>query len=137
MSGNWRSAVVTEEALNAWHQLRINSRASADVLIAGVLLVITAPLLIFVALAIKGEGPGPIFERQRCIACGGRRFEMLKFRTVVHKPDGTMPAWARKTTQVGDFLHYSRIECLPQLFNVLRGEMSILDPDGNSPSFLE
>jgi lipopolysaccharide/colanic/teichoic acid biosynthesis glycosyltransferase len=48
-----------------------------------------------------------------------------------------MPVWARKTTQVGEFLRYTRIECLPQLINVLRGEMSILDPDGNSPSFLE
>jgi lipopolysaccharide/colanic/teichoic acid biosynthesis glycosyltransferase len=100
-------------------------------------LVITAPLLIFVALAIKWEGPGPIFERQRCIARGGRRFEMLKFRIVVHNPDGTTPVWARKASQVGEFLQYSRIDCLPQLINVLRGEMSILDPDGNSPSFLE
>ena len=70
-------------------------RRLADVLIAGALLVITAPLLIFVALAIKWEGPGPIFERQRCIARGGRCFEMLKFRTVVHNPDGTTPVCAQ------------------------------------------
>jgi lipopolysaccharide/colanic/teichoic acid biosynthesis glycosyltransferase len=112
-------------------------RRLADFLIAAVLLAITSPLMLAVALAIKWEGPGPIFERQRCIARGGRRFEMLKFRTVVHNPDGTMPVWARKASQVGEFLQYSRIDCLPQLINVLRGEMSILDPDGNSPSFLE
>jgi len=112
-------------------------RRLADVLIAGALLVITAPLLIFVALAIKWEGPGPIFERQRCIARGGRCFEMLKFRTVVHNPNGTIPVWARKASQVGEFLQCSRIDCLPQLINVLRGEMSLLDPDGCSPSFLE
>ena len=112
-------------------------RRLADVLIAGVLLALTAPLFLLVALAIKWEGPGPILERQRCIAPGGRRFEMLKFRTMVPDPDDAMPIWARKTTQVGAFLRYSRIECLPQLINVLRGEMSLIDPDGNPPSFLE
>jgi lipopolysaccharide/colanic/teichoic acid biosynthesis glycosyltransferase len=76
-------------------------------------------------------------ERETCIARGGRRFEMLKFRTMLPYPEHTMPVWARKPTQVGEFLRYTRIECLPQLINVLRGEMSILDPDGNSPSFLE
>ena len=112
-------------------------RRLADPLIAGVLLVIASPLMISVALAIKSEPPGPILERQRCVARGGRRFEMLKFRTMVPDPERATPVWARKTTQVGEFLRYTRIECLPQLINVLRGEMSILDPDGNSPSFLE
>jgi lipopolysaccharide/colanic/teichoic acid biosynthesis glycosyltransferase len=109
----------------------------ADLVIAGVLLVITCPLMLSVSLAIRWEGPGPIFERQTCIGRGGRRFQMLKFRTIVPDPEHTMPLWARKTTQVGQFLRYSRVECLPQLINVLRGEMSIVDPDGNSPSFLE
>ena len=108
-----------------------------DVLIAGVLLALTAPLFLLVALAIKWEGPGPILERQRCITRGARRFEMLKFRTMVPDPERRMPVWARKTTQFGGFLRYSRIDSLPQLINVLRGEMSIVDPDGNSPSFLE
>jgi lipopolysaccharide/colanic/teichoic acid biosynthesis glycosyltransferase len=112
-------------------------RRLADFLIAAALLVITSPLMLAVALAIKWEGPGPIFERQRCIARGGRRFEMLKFRTIDPDPEHTIPIWARRTTQVGEFLGYTRIEYLPQLINVLRGEMSLLDPDGNSPSFLE
>src|SRR5215467_5909068 len=89
-------------------------RRLADVVIAGALLIITAPLMLFAALAIRSEGPGPILERQSCIASGGRRFEMLKFRTIVPDPENTMPVWACKTTQVGEFLRYSRIECLPQ-----------------------
>jgi lipopolysaccharide/colanic/teichoic acid biosynthesis glycosyltransferase len=112
-------------------------RRLADVLIAGVLLALTAPLFLLVALAIKWEGPGPILERQRCITRGARRFEMLKFRTMVPDPERRMPVWARKTTQFGGFLRYSRIDSLPQLINVLRGEMNIVDRDGNSPSFLE
>ena len=112
-------------------------RRLADLVIAGVLLVMASPLLLFVALAIKWDGPGPIFERHACIGRGGRRFQMLKFRTMVPDPEHTMPVWARKTTQIGEFLRYTRIDSLPQLINVLRGEMSIIDPDGTSPSFLE
>jgi lipopolysaccharide/colanic/teichoic acid biosynthesis glycosyltransferase len=62
---------------------------------------------------------------------------MLKFRTMLPEPERTMPVWARKLTQVGEFLRYTRIESLPQLINVLRGEMSLIDPDDSSPSFLE
>ena len=112
-------------------------RRLADLLIAGALLLITSPLMLAVALAIKWEGPGPILERQRCIARGGRRFEMLKFRTIEPDPEHTIPIWARKTTRLGEFLRHSRIDSLPQFINVLRGEMSIVDPDGNWPSFLE
>ena len=112
-------------------------RRLADLVIASVIVAITSPLLALLALAIKWEGPGPIFERQTCIARGGRRFQMLKFRTTALDPERTIPVWARKTTQIGEFLRYTRIENLPQLFNVLRGEMSLLDPDRHSPSFLE
>ena len=109
----------------------------SDLLIAGLLLVLSLPLMLFVALAIRREGPGPIFERQTCIGRGGRRFQMLKFRTMLPDAEHPVPAWARKTTQIGEFLRYSRVESLPQLFNVLRGEISLVDPDGSSPSLLE
>jgi len=102
--------------LDARHTRRI-----ADVVIAGALLAITLPLILGVALAIRFEGPGPILDRLSCIGRGGRRFQMLKFRTTVHEREGTMPSWARRPTQIGEFLRYSRIECLPQLINVLRG----------------
>ena len=112
-------------------------RRLVDLLIAGFLLAMTGPLMLFVALAIKFEGPGPIFERQVCIGRGGRRFQMLKFRTIIPDPEHTLPIWARNPTQIGKLLRYSRIESLPQLINVMRGEMSIIDTDGASPSFLE
>ena len=112
-------------------------RRLADLVIAAVLLLITFPLMLAVAVAIKWEGPGPIFDRQTCIGQGSRRFQLLRFRTMALDPDDTTPAWARKATRIGEFLRYTRIESLPQLINVLRGEMSLIDPDGNSPSFLE
>jgi lipopolysaccharide/colanic/teichoic acid biosynthesis glycosyltransferase len=56
---------------------------------------------------------------------------------MVLDPDYTAPAWARRSTRIGEFLRYTRIDSLLQLVNVLRGEMSLIDPDGSSPSFLE
>jgi lipopolysaccharide/colanic/teichoic acid biosynthesis glycosyltransferase len=109
----------------------------ADMAIAGALLAVTSTLMLIVALAIKWESPGPILHRQTCIGRGGRRFQMLKFRTVVHDREHMKPMWARNTTQVGQFLRLTRIDALPQLVNVLRGEMSVIDSDGSSPSFLD
>jgi lipopolysaccharide/colanic/teichoic acid biosynthesis glycosyltransferase len=108
-----------------------------DIVIACLLLGITAPLMLIVALAIKLESAGPVLERETCVRRGGRRFQMLKFRTTVHGPRHTTSAWARKTTQVGQFLWHTRVEALPRLINLLRGEMSIIDRDARSPSFFE
>jgi lipopolysaccharide/colanic/teichoic acid biosynthesis glycosyltransferase len=112
-------------------------RRLGDFVIACLLLAITSPLMLIVTLAIKLEGVGPVLERQTCMGRSGRRFQMLKFRTVVHDPEHTKPMWARNTTQVGQFLRLTRIDALPQLINVLRGEMSLIDSDGSSPSFLD
>jgi putative colanic acid biosynthesis UDP-glucose lipid carrier transferase len=123
--------------LRAYPDAAFQMRRLADLVVACVVLAATLPLALLVALAIKCEGPGPILERQTCIGRGGRRFEMLKFRTTVADRDHNVPIWTRKTTQVGHFLRSTRIESLPQLSNVLRGEMSLIDPDGSSPSFLD
>jgi lipopolysaccharide/colanic/teichoic acid biosynthesis glycosyltransferase len=106
-------------------------RRLGDIVIACLLLAITSPLMLIVALAIKLEGGGPVLDRQTCIGCNGRRFQALKFRTTVHDPKLATAAW------VGEFLRYTRIEDLPQLINVLRGEMSIIDRDARSVSFLD
>ena len=111
-------------------------RRLADFVIACAVLTITLPLMLLVALVIKCESPGPVFDRHRCIGRGGR-FQVLRFRTSIYDPDRILPSWARALTPVGQFLRSTRIEALPQLINVLRGEMSLLDPDARSPSFLD
>jgi lipopolysaccharide/colanic/teichoic acid biosynthesis glycosyltransferase len=108
-----------------------------DFLIACVLLAITLPLMVIVVLAIKLESPGPVLDSQTCIGRGGRRFQMLKFRTAVHNPYRPAPPWAQVPTPIGQFLWRTRIEALPRLINVLRGEMSIIDREGGSRSFLD
>ena len=122
---------------NAFNIVCNRIRRIGDLLISCVLLIIALPLMIIVSLVIKLGSPGPVLDRQNCIGCNGRRFQALKFRTTVHDPKHATAPWARQTTQVGEFLRYTRIEDLPQLINVLRGEMSIIDRDARSVSFLD
>jgi lipopolysaccharide/colanic/teichoic acid biosynthesis glycosyltransferase len=108
-----------------------------DIVIACLVVAITLPLMLIVALAIMLESAGPVLDRQTCIGCGGRRFQVLKFRTTVHNPAHATVAWTPKTTRISQFLRCTRIEDLPQLINVLRGEMSIIDREARSVSFLD
>ena len=112
-------------------------RRLIDLILAGALLALAAPLMLLVALAIRAESAGPVLVRESCIGLRGRRFQMLKFRTVRHDPDRSLPLWSRKPTPLGGVLRFTRIEALPQLINVIRGEISIVDADGRSPSFLD
>ena len=109
---------------------------SGDVIIAAICLVITAPLFLLVSLAIKWESPGPVFERRNCVGRRGQ-FDKLEFRTTVYDPQKLNTMWTRKLTPLGEVLRYTRIDALPQLVNVLRGEMSLLDRYGHLPSFLD
>jgi lipopolysaccharide/colanic/teichoic acid biosynthesis glycosyltransferase len=102
-------------------------RRLSDRAIACALLAITLPLLLVVSFAIKWDNPGPAFERRERIGRGGRPFGVLMFRTTVHQPGQPKPTWAIETTRVGSFLRHARIDALPQLINVLRGDMSLLD----------
>ena len=100
-----------------------------DRTIACALTVLTFPLMAFVALAIRCESPGPIFERRQRIAPGGRRFDLLTFRTTAYDPRDSSPSWAQPTP-LGSFLRYTRIDALPQLINAMRGEISLFEEYG-------
>jgi lipopolysaccharide/colanic/teichoic acid biosynthesis glycosyltransferase len=104
-----------------------------------VLIAFTFPLMAIVGIAIKCDSPGPVFERERRVGSGGRRFDALKFRTTLHAVEGPGPTWRRapEMSRVGRYLRYTGIDDLPQLFNVLRGEMSIIDSGACLPSFLD
>ena len=109
----------------------------ADLVIAFAVLAFTLPLMILVAIAIRLDSPGPIFESDTCIGRRGRRFQMLRFRTTVPSTDNLRPAWTQpEDISIGVFLRSTRIDRLPQLINVLCGDISMVEMDG-SPSFLE
>jgi lipopolysaccharide/colanic/teichoic acid biosynthesis glycosyltransferase len=111
-------------------------RRFADVLIGCAILALVAPLMILTPLIIKLESRGPVFERYPCMGRGGCRFQALKFRTLIDDPERRL-AIRERQTRVGNFLRYTRIEDLPQLINVLRGEMSLIDREARPRFFLD
>jgi len=108
-----------------------------DFAIASMLLVLTLPLMLIIGLAIRYGSPGPVFVRQPRAGRDGRQFEMLRFRTTGYDAKETVTGCAKKATRLGQFLRETRIDVLPQIINVLRGEMSVLDRGVRSPSFLD
>ncbi|MBK5220497.1 MAG: sugar transferase [Thermoleophilia bacterium] len=104
-----------------------------DILIATIALVVLSPFLLVAAAAIKLGSRGPVFYRQRRIGRGERSFEMLKLRTMVQGSDpvgvGTVVTRADlRVTRAGRFLRRTSLDEVPNLVNVLRGEMAIVGP---------
>lgn len=104
-----------------------------DLLISTVVLVVTSPIMIITALAIKLYDGGPVFFKQKRCTINSREFEILKFRSMIvdaEKPGMVIPAVDRdpRITSVGRIIRATRIDELPQLFNVLKGEMSVVGP---------
>jgi Undecaprenyl-phosphate glucose phosphotransferase len=103
-----------------------------DILIASVALVLLLPVMVLTAVAIKLDGPGPIIFRQRRKGFNGQEFVMLKFRTMSVQEDGAVISQATRhdprVTPIGRVLRSASIDELPQLVNVLRGEMSLIGP---------
>jgi exopolysaccharide biosynthesis polyprenyl glycosylphosphotransferase len=123
-----------------------------DRIAAAVLIVLAAPLLLVIALVVKLSSPGPVLFRQGRIGRDGRSFEILKFRTMSTEGDtgGLDPALIAqldrgpggvegvdRRTRVGTFLRRTSLDELPQLFNVLKGDMSIVGPRPERPMFAE
>jgi lipopolysaccharide/colanic/teichoic acid biosynthesis glycosyltransferase len=108
------------------------------VLIAGAVLVVTSPLLLIAAVAIRLDSRGPVFYRQQRVGLDGGMFEMLKLRTMTHgAPLGgiwdPLTADDPRITRVGALLRKTSFDELPNLFNILRGEMAIVGPRPTIP----
>jgi sugar transferase (PEP-CTERM system associated) len=113
-----------------------------DVVLASIGLIIGLPILAMVALAVRLTSSGPVFYNQRRVGVHGRIFTVHKFRTMRADAEATTgPVWASKTgdprvTPIGRFLRRSRLDELPQLWNVLKGEMSVVGPRPERPEFV-
>jgi lipopolysaccharide/colanic/teichoic acid biosynthesis glycosyltransferase len=104
-----------------------------DLALAGVLLVVTAPLLALAALAVKLESRGPVFYRQRRVGKDGRPFELVKLRTMVPGAEAMgagiyVREGDARITRVGRLLRRFSLDELPNLINVMRGELAIVGP---------
>lgn len=112
-----------------------------DLFVSFVVLLLTAPLILAGMLAIRWEGPGPVLYRQERVTRDGRVFLIMKLRTMRVNAEANGAVWAMKLdnriTRVGNFLRRTRIDELPQLVNILRGEMSFVGPRPERPMFVK
>jgi NDP-mannose synthase len=115
------------------------AKRALDLSVAGALLALLAPLLLLVALAIRVDSPGPALFRCRRVGAGGRQFNMLKFRKMVHGAKGPplRSGDDDRYTRLGRFLVRTRLDEIPQLWNVVRGQMSLVGPRPEDPVFVE
>jgi len=111
-----------------------------DLLVAALALVLTAPFFVLIALCVRLDSPGPVLFRQVRIARGGVPFEILKFRTMRVEPAGVGPlitaAGDRRITRFGALLRKTKLDELPQLVNVLKGDMSLVGPRPEVPKYV-
>lgn len=117
-------------------------RRGLDVLLSALLLLGTLPIILVAAAAIRLDSRGPVFYSQTRVGLGGRVFKLFKFRSMVADAEaGGAPQWASRrdsrVTRVGRFLRLTRIDEIPQVFNVLRGDMSFVGPRPERPAFVE
>ena len=113
-----------------------------DYFVAIVAIIITSPIMLVTAIAIKLESPGPIIFKQERIGYGGKPFMMYKFRSMkVQDEDEEKSQWTTeddpRKTKVGSFIRRMSIDELPQFFNVLKREMSVVGPRPERPYFVE
>jgi putative colanic acid biosysnthesis UDP-glucose lipid carrier transferase len=113
-----------------------------DFFISLSVLLLASPLMLLIAIGVKLSSPGPVFYRQERVTWNGERFHILKFRTMpigVEADSG--PVWSkrdeRRATRFGAFLRRTSLDELPQFFNTLRGEMSVVGPRPERPEFVE
>ncbi len=130
---------LQQSPLSGWN---VVLKRAMDIVISSACLVFFSPIMAVTAITIKLGSPGPVLYRQERIGLDGQVFGMLKFRTMrVDAEAETGPVWARqydpRRTAVGTLLRKTSLDELPQFWNVLRGEMSLVGPRPERPMFIE
>ncbi len=130
---------VRDVALRGW---KLAAKRALDLVVSVGGLVFLSPLMLLIALLIKLDSKGPVFYAQKRVGLDGKPFYMLKFRSMQEDAEEeTGPVWARaddpRRTWMGHFMRRTSLDELPQLINVLRGEMSLVGPRPERPVFVE
>ena len=111
-----------------------------DTLVSAMMLVVMSPLLLIVCALVKLTSPGPVFYRQKRVGEGGKQFKIVKFRSMVVDADrrgpGLTSAGDSRVTRCGAVLRRLKIDELPQLWNVLKGDMSLVGPRPELPVYV-
>ncbi|MGD9380172.1 MAG: sugar transferase [candidate division WOR-3 bacterium] len=113
-----------------------------DIVISVVSLTVLSPILFLLGILIRVDTPGPVFHKQERVGLRGKRFTLVKFRSMISDAEkNTGPIWAEKNdkriTRIGRIIRPFRLDELPQIVNVLRGEMSFVGPRPERPAFVD
>jgi len=135
------SYFIFQEGFNK-SRLLLFSRRVVSLLASIALLFLLSPILLVVALLIKIDSPGPVFYRQERVGKGGKIFRIIKFRSMRQDAEGESgPRWATendpRVTRLGRILRKSRLDEVPQLINVLKGDLNLVGPRPERPAFVE
>ena len=130
---------ILSEPIMPWEK---NVKKLIDIAVSLVALTVFSPFLALVALAIKLESPGPVLYAQERVGYRGKAYKLYKFRSMVKDAEQKSgPVWAKKNddriTRVGRIIRKMRIDEIPQLYNILRGDMSLVGPRPERPFFVE
>ena len=118
------------------------AKRGLDILVSGLSLLILSPIMLLVALAVKLQDGGPVFYRQVRLTRGGKEFKLIKFRSMIvnaEKATGAVLAGKRddRITPVGRFIRATRLDELPQLWNIFIGDMTLVGPRPERPEFYQ
>jgi len=135
------SYFIFQEGFNR-SRLLFFSRRVVSLLASIVLLILFSSVLMVPALLIKIKSPGPVFYRQERVGKGGKIFRIIRFRSMRQNAEGESgPRWATehdpRVTRLGRILRKSRLDEVPQLINVLRGDLNLVGPRAERPVFVE
>ena len=123
------------------HGWRVTVKRGMDLVGSAALLVLLSPIMMFVAFLVKLESPGPVFYMQERMGLDARPFKMIKFRSMRNDAESNGPGWTKagdpRRTRVGKILRRLNVDELPQLINVLIGEMSLVGPRPERPVYVE
>jgi sugar transferase (PEP-CTERM system associated) len=113
-----------------------------SLLVSSVMLVLTAPILLLLAILIKLDSKGPAFYKQERVGQDGKTFTLIKFRSMyTNAEEQSGPVWSKdaddRITRIGRFMRRTRLDELPQFINVLRGDMSLVGPRPERPHFVQ
>jgi Undecaprenyl-phosphate glucose phosphotransferase len=130
--------LVTETPEQGWNSVL---KRAFDLAVSAVLLVLLSPVLVAIAIWVKLDSPGPALYAQERVGSNGRRFRMLKFRTMRTDAEAEGPQWSRaddpRRTRGGEILRRLSLDELPQLWNVFVGHMSLVGPRPEQPVFVD
>ncbi len=123
-----------------YHGVNVWVKRVMDVLLSAIALLLLTPLMLLIAMLVKATSRGSVFYRQERCSLGGEPFQMLKFRTMRADAEANGPRMTAakdpRRTRLGTFLRITNLDELPQLFNVLKGDMSLVGPRPERPIFV-